>query len=136
MRFEKLNEDAIIPHYQTAGSAGVDLSSVEFASIKPGQRAIVGTGLKFLGTPGFELQIRPRSGLAAKHGITIVNSPGTVDSDYEGEIKVILLNTGNEVFTINKGDRIAQGVISPIFQIRELVLKNERGINGFGSTGT
>lgn len=135
MHFNKLHEDASIPMYQTEGSAGLDLQSVEQVILKAGERKIVRTGLQFIGEHGYELQIRPRSGLAAKHGITIVNSPGTVDSDYEGELMVILLNTGNEDFTINKGDRIAQAVICPVYIIKSLVLNNTRGNNGLGSTG-
>lgn len=135
MTFEKLHEDAIIPHYQTIGSAGLDLHSVEATVIAPGQRAIVGTGLRINLPQGTEGQVRPRSGLAAKNGITVLNAPGTIDSDYEGEIKVILLNTGDSTFFIQKGDRIAQLVIAQVLQLPDLVLNNIREDNGFGSTG-
>lgn len=136
MKFKKLHEDAIIPSYQTSGSVGLDLHSIEDVQLLAGERKIVGTGLAFYGMHGFEAQVRPRSGLAAKYGITIVNSPGTIDSDYTGEIKIILLNTGSENFTINKGDRIAQLVVCPVCIITEYRTFNfERGTNGFGSTG-
>lgn len=135
MTFEKLHEDAIIPHYQTIGSVGLDLHSIEATSIDAGKRAIVGTGLRMHLPQGVEGQIRPRSGLAAKHGITVLNSPGTIDSDYEGEVKIILYNTGDSTFSIEKGDRIAQLVLSPVAIDTALVLDNTRADQGFGSTG-
>lgn len=135
MTFEKLHEDAIIPHYQTIGSVGLDLHSIEATSIEAGKRGIVGTGLRMHLPQGVEGQIRPRSGLAAKHGITVLNSPGTIDSDYEGELKVILYNTGDSTFSIEKGDRIAQLVLSPVAIDTALVLDNVRADKGFGSTG-
>lgn len=135
MTFEKLHEDAVIPHYQTIGSVGLDLHSIEATSIEAGKRAIVGTGLRMHLPQGVEGQIRPRSGLAAKHGITVLNSPGTIDSDYEGEVKIILYNTGDSTFSIEKGDRIAQLVLSPVAIDTALVLDNTRADQGFGSTG-
>lgn len=132
-------DDSTIPKYQTPGSAGCDLCSSENLTIRPGKRAIVSTGLKMELPYGFEAQIRSRSGLAAKYGITVLNSPGTIDSDYRGEIKVILLNTGNEDFPVKKGDRIAQMVICQvnhaIFQVSEEMSSTSRGSGGFGSTG-
>lgn len=133
-------DETLVPKYQTQGSAGCDLMSAEHVVIRPGKRAIVSTGLKIEIPPGYEGQIRPRSGLAAKWGVTVLNSPGTIDYDFRGEIKVILLNTGDEDFILNKGDRIAQLVFSKIF--RGTFLKNvdglpptARGGGGFGSTG-
>ncbi len=130
-----------LPSYATAGAAGMDLLAAvsESLSVLPGGRAIIPTGLCIALPPGYELQIRPRSGLALKHGITVPNTPGTIDEDYRGEICVILLNTGTEVFTVERGMRIAQAVIAPVFR----VLWNEvddldetaRGTGGFGSTG-
>lgn len=133
-------DETLVPKYQTQGSAGCDLMSAEHVVIRPGKRAIVSTGLKIEIPPGYEGQIRPRSGLAAKWGVTVLNSPGTIDFDFRGEVKVILLNTGDEDFILNKGDRIAQLVFSKIF--RGTFLKNvdglpptARGGGGFGSTG-
>jgi dUTP pyrophosphatase len=133
--FERLHEDAIIPRYQTKGSVGLDLHSVEAATILPGERALIGTGLRIHLQEGFEGQVRSRSGLAAKNGIFVLNSPGTIDSDYRGEIKVILFNSGKEPFNIKKEDRIAQLVIARVWIDPELVLDNTREDNGFGSTG-
>lgn len=135
MTFEKLHEDAIIPHYQTIGSAGLDLHSVEATTIMPGERKLVGTGLKINLPKGTEGQVRPRSGLAAKNGITVLNSPGTIDEDYQGEIKIILYNTSDSTFSIEKGDRIAQLVIARVYKLPDLTLDNTREDNGFGSTG-
>jgi dUTP pyrophosphatase len=135
MTFEKLHEDAIIPHYQTIGSAGLDLHSVEATTLMPGERKLVGTGLKINLPKGTEGQVRPRSGLAAKHGITVLNSPGTIDEDYQGEIKVILYNTSDSTFSIEKGDRIAQLVIAQVYKLPDLTLDNTREDKGFGSTG-
>ncbi len=135
MTFEKLHEDAVIPHYQTIGSAGLDLHSVEATTLEPGERKLVGTGLKINLPKGTEGQVRPRSGLAAKHGITVLNSPGTIDEDYQGEIKVILLNTSNSTFSIEKGDRIAQLVVAQVYKLPDLTLDNTREDKGFGSTG-
>jgi len=108
-------------------------------SVQAGQRELIPTGLKIEIPTGFEGQVRPRSGLAAKHGITVLNSPGTIDSDYRGEIKVILLNTSDQDFIINKGDRIAQLVFSQVFRAiferANELLKTDRGAGGFGSTG-
>ena len=130
-----------LPEYETKGSAGVDLQAYVDAPLvlKPMERALVPTGL-FIELPeGYEAQVRARSGLAIKHGISLVNGIGTIDSDYRGEIKVILINLGNEDFTINNGDRIAQMVImkheQAIFELVEDLNETERGQGGFGHTG-
>lgn len=130
-----------IPAYETEGSAGMDLRANldEVVVLKPLERAIIKTGL-FIALPiGFEAQVRPRSGLAAKKGITVLNSPGTVDADYRGEIGVILVNLSNENFTINDGERIAQLIIAKHERITwnevEVLNETERGSGGFGSTG-
>ncbi len=130
-----------LPEYETEGSAGCDLRAAltEPITLKPGKRALIPTGLKMALPEGYEAQIRPRSGLAYRNGITMLNTPGTIDSDYRGEVKVLAINHGEEEFTINHGDRIAQMVIAPIQQIEiqqvyELP-KTKRGGGGFGSTG-
>ncbi|KEC56580.1 dUTP diphosphatase [Bartonella koehlerae] len=138
-----------LPHYATAGSAGLDLRAAlgeeETVILAPGQRTLIPTGLIFHLSPGFEAQIRPRSGLALKHGITCLNTPGTIDSDYRGEVKVLLINCGQENFAIKRGMRIAQMVIAPVLQVNVCAFEPEqnesisstgsRGIGGFGSTG-
>lgn len=134
-----LNPDAMIPKYQTEEAAGFDLHSAEEKIIKTGERDVVKTGLAVALPKGYELQVRPRSGLALKNGITVLNTPGTVDSDYRGELMVILLNTSKEDFAIKKGDRIAQAVIKEILQADFAVVdeldSTGRGTGGFGSTG-
>jgi dUTP pyrophosphatase len=130
-----------MPNYATEGSAGVDLSAAITTQIiiKPGEHTIVPTGICISLQEGFEAQIRPRSGLAAKHGITVLNTPGTIDSDYRGEIKVILINHGKEEFVIERGMRIAQMVIAQYakasFEEVGTLSVTERGDGGFGSTG-
>ena len=131
------------PSYETSGSAGMDLRAAiaegETLSLEAGARTLVETGFAMTLPQGFEAQIRPRSGLAIKHGITCLNTPGTIDSDYRGEIKVILINLGQEEFEIKRGDRIAQMVIAPVIQARlnevETLTQTDRGQGGFGSTG-
>jgi dUTP pyrophosphatase len=132
-----------LPAYETPGSAGMDLRAAvpEDAPmvLRPGARDMVPTGLAMAIPAGFEVQVRPRSGLAAKHGVTCLNTPGTIDSDYRGEVKVILINLGEEDFTIRRGDRIAQIVIAPVTQgvwaeVADLD-ETARGAGGFGSTG-
>ena len=139
LRVKKLSDLAQIPHYQTLGSAGFDLHSVDDVVLKPMERVLISTGLSFEIPDGYEIQIRPRSGLAYKHGITVLNTPGTIDSDYRGEIKVLLINLSNENFEIKIGDRIAQAVMQEVVQVEfEEVLElseSERGEGGFGSTG-
>lgn len=127
------------PQYQSEGAAGADLISAESFLLRPSERHLFSTGL-FLEIPsGYECQIRPRSGLAYKHGVTVLNSPGTIDSDYRGEIKVLLVNLGTAAVSINKGDRIAQLVFSPItrasFHTTGELSDSVRGQGGFGSTG-
>ena len=134
-----VTEEALIPSYQTEGSAGMDLrSAIEF-TLQPMERKLVPTGLRMAIPPGYEGQVRPRSGLAYKHGVGMVNSPGTIDCDYRGEIGVLLINLGQEAVTFQKGDRIAQLVIAQ-YQRAELTVhptleETERGGGGFGSTG-
>ena len=135
------SKGAIIPEYKTAGAAGADLCALLEAplTIPAGRSAMVPTGLFFEIPKGYEVQVRPRSGLAAKNGVTVLNTPGTIDSDYRGEIKVILINLGTDDFTINNGDRIAQMIIAPVIQasftITDSLSETERGAGGFGSTG-
>jgi dUTP pyrophosphatase len=137
--FKKLSQDAVIPMYQSKGASGMDLHSIEKLDIGIGEIKLVSTGLAVEIPDGFEGQIRPRSGLAAKKGVTVLNTPGTIDADYRGEIKIVLINLGNEVFHVEKGDRVAQLVIAPVerVEIKEITYLNqtERGENGFGSTG-
>ncbi len=139
VQIKKINDNAIIPKYQTKGAAGFDFHSVEDVLIGRNWTVLVDTGLSFQLPEGYELQIRPRSGLALDKHLTVLNSPGTVDSDYRGEIGVILHNTGNKAIQIEKGDRIAQGVIKKVeqFKLEEVdeLEKTERGDGGFGSTG-
>jgi dUTP pyrophosphatase len=127
------------PKYQTEGAAGIDLASNEDVVIKSGTYVIVGTGLSIALPMGLEAQIRPRSGLAAKHGVTVLNSPGTIDCDYRGEIKVMLINHGADDFIIKKGDRIAQMVIAKYEQVEFIIVEEldetNRGTGGLGSTG-
>jgi len=132
-----------LPSYETAEAAGMDLRAAvpEDAplTLKPGERGLVPTGFAMAIPLGFEVQIRPRSGLALKHGIGLVNAPGTVDSDYRGEIKIILINLGQEDFEISRGMRIAQMIIAPVLQVAiepvESLNNTTRGAGGFGSTG-
>ena len=132
-----------LPAYQSAHAAGLDLLAAvpegNSLVLAPGQRAMVPTGLAIALPEGFEAQVRPRSGLAAKHGITALNSPGTIDADYRGEIQVILINHGSEPFTIRRGERIAQMVIAPVIQVQlnavDSLPETGRGSGGFGSTG-
>ena len=137
------NPDLPLPAYETPGAAGMDLRAAvaddEPLVLRPGARGAAPTGLAFALPAGFEGQVRPRSGLAARHGVTVLNTPGTVDSDYRGEVKVILINHGEEDFTIRRGDRIAQLVIAPVVQAVwaevESLDETARGAGGFGSTG-
>ncbi len=134
-----LSPGASVPTYATAGSAGLDLRSIEDVELAPMARQLVRTGLKIAVPMGYEAQIRPRSGLALKHGLSMVNSPGTIDSDYRGEIGVLLINLGENVVRLSKGERIAQMVICPVVNVEVVAVENlnetERGGGGFGSTG-
>ena len=128
-----------LPAYATDGAAGMDVVSAEDVTIAPGQRHAVATGLSVAIPEGFEIQVRPRSGLAAKHGLTCLNSPGTIDSDYRGELKVILINHGTDAFTIARGERIGQMVLAPVTRLVweevDSLDETDRGEGGFGSTG-
>lgn len=132
-----------LPSYETTGSAGMDVRAAvpEDAplTLEPGARDLVPTGITMAIPHGYEVQVRPRSGLAVKHGITCLNTPGTIDSDYRGEVKVILINLGTEPFIIQRGERIAQLIVAPVtqglFQIVEHLDETQRGSGGFGSTG-
>ena len=129
-----------LPAYATAHAAGMDVVAAEDHELAPGARHAVATGFAIAIPEGYEVQVRPRSGLALKHGITCLNTPGTIDADYRGEVKVILANLGSEPFAIRRGERIAQLVPAPVLQatFREVEALNEtlRGAGGFGSTGT
>ena len=132
-------EGLALPAYATPGAAGMDVLAAEEVTLAPGARHAVATGLSVAIPKGYEIQVRPRSGLALKHGISVPNTPGTIDSDYRGELKVILINHGAEAFSIARGDRIAQLVLAPVTQAQweeaaELD-ETERGAGGFGSTG-
>ena len=145
LRVERLPhaEGLALPAYETSGSAGMDLRAAlpeaEPVILAPGERKLIPTGLKIALEPGYEAQVRPRSGLALKHGVTCLNSPGTIDSDYRGEVGVILINHGQIAFEINRGERIAQMVIAPYAQAVmaevEALDETARGAGGFGSTG-
>ncbi len=136
-------EGLALPAYETADAAGMDLRAAvpedQPMTLKPGERAMVPTGLTIALPPRHEAQVRPRSGLAAKHGVTCLNSPGTIDADYRGEVKVILINHGQEPFVIKRGERIAQMVIAPVTRAELSVVatldETQRGAGGFGSTG-
>ena len=138
---KKLNQKAIIPSYKTSGSSGLDLTAlIENEIIIPAKKsALISTGLSIAIPEDTEVQIRPRSGLAAKSNITVLNTPGTIDSDYRGELKIILFNHGDKEFVVNNGDRIAQMVLMPILKIEfeevDNLPKTIRGSGGFGSTG-
>lgn len=132
-------EGLALPHYATAGAAGMDVLSAEDVTLAPGGRHAVATGFALAIPEGYEIQVRPRSGLALKHGISLPNTPGTIDSDYRGELKIIMINLGDSDFEIARGDRIAQLVLAPVTraaweEVEELD-DTERGAGGFGSTG-
>lgn len=133
------NEDLPLPAYETAGAAGMDLRAAEAVTLRPGARHLVPTGLSIALPEGYEAQVRPRSGLAVKHGVTVLNSPGTIDSDYRGEVKVPLINHGQDDFVIARGDRIAQMVIAPVTRATwsevDTLGETARGAGGFGSSG-
>ena len=136
-------EGLALPAYQSADAAGLDLLAAVPADtpliLPPGKHAMVPTGLTIALPSGYEAQVRPRSGLAARHGVTVLNSPGTIDADYRGEINVLLINHGHEVFSIRRGERIAQMVIAPVTRAElvpvDVLSSTERGSGGFGSTG-
>ena len=136
------NDDIALPRYETEQSAGLDLAAAlpETVVLDPGARATIPTGLAIALPPGYEAQIRPRSGLAARSGVTVLNAPGTVDADYRGEVKVVLANLGDVPFEVERGMRIAQMVVAPVTRIAwdemEALPGSARGAGGFGSTGT
>lgn len=137
---KKLQKNIILPEYKTDGSSGMDLMANVEQTVKilPGEKKIISTGVMVAIPEQYEIQIRPRSGLAAKNGISVLNTPGTIDSDYRGEIKVILINLGKDIFEINKNDRIAQMIVCPIIKVElkevESLPETVRGEGGFGST--
>jgi len=142
IQIKKLSNSVLIPRYETLGSSGMDIAAhiEENLIVNPGEKTLVSTGFSISIPRGYEIQIRPRSGLAVKKNITVLNTPGTIDADYRGEIKVILINFGKEKFVIKNGDRIAQMVVCPVIhadleEVEELS-DTERGQGGFGSTGT
>ena len=136
------NSDLALPDYGSAYAAGMDLRADvhEPVTLGPGQRDLIPTGLAIALPPGYEAQVRPRSGLAVKHGISLTNAPGTIDADYRGEVKVALINLGQEPFTIERGERIAQMVVAPVTRVEwaevDQLADTDRGAGGFGSTGT
>ena len=139
LKFKRIHPDAILPAYAHSSDAGMDVRSVEELTIPAGERALVHTGLVMLLPPMYEAQVRPRSGLALKNGITVLNTPGTIDSGYRGEVGVILMNHSKDAFNIRKGDKIAQLVIAPVTQPEvvetDTIDDTDRGEGGFGSTG-
>jgi dUTP pyrophosphatase len=145
LRVQRLDHgrDLPLPRYETAGAAGLDLAAANPADaplvIEPLRRALVPTGLAIQLEPGFEAQVRPRSGLAFRHGVTVLNAPGTVDADYRGEVQVLLVNLGQEPFTVTRGMRIAQLVVAPVTSVEPVEVEEidgtARSAGGFGSTG-
>jgi dUTP pyrophosphatase len=138
IKFQKLHPDAQIPSYAHIGDAGADVYTVAEVIVAPQKRAAIPTGLAVDIPIGYEIQVRPKSGLALKHGITVLNSPGTVDAGYRGEIQVIVINLGDEAYTFTKGQKIAQLVLKPVIQaiyVEGELGTSDRGVGGFGSTG-
>tara|TARA_B110000971_G_scaffold206049_1_gene229000 strand:+ start:28 stop:468 length:441 start_codon:yes stop_codon:yes gene_type:complete len=141
IQIKKLSKDVLTPKYETSGSSGMDIAAYieEDIIIHPGDKALIPSGFSLSIPKGYEVQIRPRSGLAAKKSITVLNTPGTIDADYRGELKIILINHSKEKFSVKKGERIAQMVVCPVVrvqleEVQELPITN-RGASGFGSTG-
>jgi len=144
LRVYKMRADAVVPRYKTSGAAGMDLAACLASplTLAPGRTARVPTGLQIALPAGHEGQVRPRSGLAARHGVTVLNAPGTVDEDYRGEVQVLLINHGDKAFTVQSGDRIAQLIVAPVTHVEIETVQDEaalggteRGEGGFGSTG-
>ena len=139
LRFKRIHPEAVLPAYAHASDAGMDVRSVADLVIPAGGRALVPTGLVAIIPPMYEIQVRPRSGLALKHGVTVLNTPGTIDSGYRGEIGVILANFGDKEFSVAKGNKIAQLVFAPVVQPEieetDTIDETDRGAGGFGSTG-
>ncbi len=142
IQIKRLSKKVLIPKYETSGSSGMDIAAHidKNVIIEPGKKALIPTGFTLSIPKGFEVQIRPRSGLAVKNNVSVLNTPGTIDSDYRGEIKVILINFGKEKFVVENGSRIAQMVVCPVEQVSleevQDLEKTDRGEGGFGSTGT
>jgi dUTP pyrophosphatase len=142
IKLRKLHQRAVIPRYQHAGDAGFDLclASDESVVLEPGMRRLLPTGLAMEIAPGFEVQVRSRSGWAVREGLTVLNSPGTIDSSYRGEVQICLMNHGYAPVTLQPGERIAQGVVAPVwhavFEVADELSETGRGAGGFGSTGT
>jgi dUTP pyrophosphatase len=141
VRIRRLRADAVLPRYMTASAAGMDLAAAidEPVTLTPGNRTRVGTGIAIALPAGYEAQVRPRSGLADRQGVTLLNSPGTIDADYRGEIQVILVNHGDAPFTVQPGDRIAQLIVAPVSRVEwreaDALEDTDRGKGGFGHTG-
>lgn len=139
VRFMPVHESAILPTYGSSGAAGLDLSSIEELFLHAGKSRLVRTGLRIEIEPGYEGQVRPRSGLAVKHGVTVLNSPGTIDCDFRGEVQILLINMGRDAHVIRVGDRIAQLVIAPVVRATPVwattLTDSPRGADGWGSTG-
>ena len=139
LKFKRIHPDAVLPAYAHPSDAGMDVRSIEDVVIPAGKRALVHTGLVMLLPPMYEAQVRPRSGLALKSGVTVLNTPGTIDSGYRGEVGVILVNFGDADFQVKKGDKVAQIVIGPVTQPEvvetDVIDETDRGAGGFGSTG-
>ncbi len=138
VKFQKLHPEAQVPSYAHLGDAGADVYSVAEIQLAPMHRAAIPTGLAVEIPFGYELQVRPKSGLAIKHGITVLNSPGTIDAGYRGEIQIIVINLGTEIYTFAKGQKVAQLVLKPVIQaeyVEEILSNSDRGTGGFGSTG-
>ena len=141
IKIKKISNEVLTPKYETPGSSGMDIAAYieQDIIINPGEKALISTGFSLTIPQGHEVQIRPRSGLAVKKNITVLNTPGTVDADYRGEIKVILINHSKDKFTVKKGERIAQMVVCPVVQVQleevQELSSTSRGTGGFGSTG-
>lgn len=139
LKFKRIHPDAVLPEYAHESDAGMDVRSVDELTILPGKRALVHTGLVMMLPPMYEAQVRPRSGLALKSGITVLNTPGTIDAGYRGEVGVILANFGDSEFKVSKGDKIAQIVVAPVTRAEieetDSIDETDRGEGGFGSTG-
>lgn len=141
IKVKKLHVDARLPQYMTELAAGMDIYALlqEPITLRPGERCLVPTGLAMAISPGYEVQVRPRSGLAIRNGVTLLNTPGTIDADYRGEIRVIMINLGDQLFEISSGDRIAQLIVAPVCQAQleqvDELSTTQRGAGGFGHTG-
>lgn len=139
VKIKRLNPNSVIPSYQSKGASGFDFHAIENTVVPAGKTLLIKTGLSFEIPEGFELQVRPRSGMSLKTGMRVTNSPGTVDADYRGEVSIIMENTSDKEYIVNVGDRVAQGVVCPVNQVQfieEELSSTERGAGGFGSSGS